>query len=44
MEAGRIWEQSAEVDPPSRIMMERTVKILQGEIKVENGIYQMTHK
>jgi len=44
MEAWRIWEKYAEVDSPSRIMMERVVKILQWEIRVEKGIYHMTHK
>lgn len=44
MQAGRIWEKYAEIDPPSRIMMERVVQIIQGAIHVENGIYHMTHK
>lgn len=33
-----------EVDPPARVMAYRCLKILKGEMQLENGIYKMTHK
>lgn len=44
IDAGRIWESQKEVDPPSRIMMERCLSLVHGETHLENGVYHMTHK
>ncbi len=44
LEAGKIWESQMETDGPSRVMALRCVEILSGNIRVENGIYTMTHK
>ncbi len=43
-DAGIIWEKQAQIDPPSRVMMERCLLILKGDIHVENGIYHMMTK
>lgn len=44
IEAGKIWESQMNQDGPSRVMALRCVDILKWKIKVENGIYQMSHK
>jgi class 3 adenylate cyclase/CHASE2 domain-containing sensor protein len=43
-EAGEIWATQMEIDPPSRMMVERCMAIVRGEVVVENGIFHMTHK
>lgn len=44
LQAGKIWEQYMQVDPPSRIMALRCVALLKGETRLDNGVYRMEHK
>jgi class 3 adenylate cyclase len=44
MEAGKLWETIQDKDAPSQIMMFRTIEIIKWNIRVENGVYHMTHK
>lgn len=44
IDAGKIWESQKDVDPPSRIMMDRCLSLIHGETHLENGVYHMTHK
>ncbi len=44
LEAGKIWEAQMHLDPPSRIMAERCLAILRGEVVIEDGVYHMTKK
>lgn len=43
-EAGEIWANLMEKDPPSKVMALRCAAIINREMTVENGIYRMTHK
>lgn len=44
LEAGRLWESIAPQDAASNIMMHRCIALIKGEMKLDNGIYRMTHK
>jgi adenylate cyclase len=44
LDAGKIWESQMSIDPPSSMMTHRCLDILKGDIRVENGVYHMTHK
>ncbi len=44
LEAGRIFEKNAPIDPPSDVMMRRCVALIKWEMELENGVYKMTHK
>lgn len=44
LDAGRIFEKNAEIDPPSHVMMMRCVALIKWEMSLENGVYKMTHK
>ncbi len=43
-DAGILWEKQAQEDPPSRMMMDRCLSVLNWDTRVENGVYHMTHK
>ena len=44
LEAGQLFEANMSGDAPSKIMALRCVDILEGSIKVEGGVFHMTHK
>lgn len=44
LEAGKIWEQYMDIDPPSRTMALRCLKILKNEITLSHGIYHLDFK
>ncbi len=39
-----LWEKQASIDPPSRVMMERCLAVLRGEIAIIDGVYHMVTK
>jgi class 3 adenylate cyclase/CHASE2 domain-containing sensor protein len=42
--AGKLFESNASLDAPSKMMAHRCLDILEGRVKVEGGVYVMTHK
>lgn len=44
LEAGKIWEQYIDIDPPSRTMALRCLAILRNEVTLTNGIYHLEFK
>lgn len=44
LEAGKIFEENMEIDPPSRVMAYRCLEILKWNTTLDNGIYRMMHK
>lgn len=44
LEAGKLWESMMATDKPSEVMARRCLEILKGNLVINNGVYQMTHK
>lgn len=44
LEAGKIFEENMEIDPPSKVMAYRCLEILKWNTTLDNGIYRMKHK